>query len=302
MYFFKKGFIYKFIFLLLLLVLFFSFSKKDIFGQTTVCDINPATGTCEMVSESCYPSQIPFDCSGLSPSFCQGVRNCINNFYTCNWTGSSCIVSSSSCAFGYDVPSPSACEEATSELACVNVGEGICVDLPGPPTSTPPPPDYVRWCCNSGTGSCIFVNSGESCSDGSSPVTRTQCESSCTGTYPTATVSIIERSARSPFGDCCPPDQDNCAYIDTALGCIPFGSMTALTGFFLQWGLGVGGGVAFLLIIYSAFIITTSAGNPDRMKSGREILTAAIAGLMLIIFSVFILEFIGVRIFRIPGF
>jgi hypothetical protein len=89
--------------------------------------------------------------------------------------------------------------------------------------------------------------------------------------------------------------------INTAIGCIPFNNITQFSGFFLRWTLGIGGGIAFVLIIFAGFMITTSAGNPQKIQAGKELLTAAIAGLALIIFSVFILELIGVRILQLPG-
>lgn len=96
--------------------------------------------------------------------------------------------------------------------------------------------------------------------------------------------------------------------INTAIGCIPFSlnttqeSQTALTAFFLRWALGIGGGIAFLLILYSGFLIMTSTGIPDRIKAGQELLTSALAGLILLIFAVFVLQFIGVDILHIPSF
>jgi len=89
--------------------------------------------------------------------------------------------------------------------------------------------------------------------------------------------------------------------IDTAIGCIPLGSTNTLIGFFLGWGIGIGGGIAFLLILFAGFQITTSAGNPQQLQAGKELLTAAIAGIMMLIFSVFLLEMIGVRILHLPG-
>ena len=97
--------------------------------------------------------------------------------------------------------------------------------------------------------------------------------------------------------------------IKTAIGCIPIsenfldkaGPMRPIT-FLLKWGIGVGGGIAFLLIVYAGFQIMTSQGNPDRLKGGQELLTSAIAGIILLIFSAFILRVIGVNIFEIPGF
>lgn len=87
--------------------------------------------------------------------------------------------------------------------------------------------------------------------------------------------------------------------IDTAIGCIPFQDINELTKFFLRWALGIGGGIAILLIIYASFIIITSTGDPRRMQGGKELLTSAIAGVMLIIFSVFILRILGVNILGI---
>lgn len=91
--------------------------------------------------------------------------------------------------------------------------------------------------------------------------------------------------------------------IDTAIGCINvLDSPEAFLGDILKWAVGVGGGIAFLLIIYASFMIMTSAGNPERLKAGQELLTSAISGLILLIFSIFILKFIGVDILKIPGF
>lgn len=104
-----------------------------------------------------------------------------------------------------------------------------------------------------------------------------------------------------PGGD---PIHGNCGAsgIDTAIGCVPFGDQNALVGFILRWALGIGGGIAFLLILVAGFQIMTSRGDPNRLKAGQELMTSAIAGLLLMIFSIFILRLIGVDILNIPGF
>ena len=84
--------------------------------------------------------------------------------------------------------------------------------------------------------------------------------------------------------------------VNTAIGCIPVGDTTSFMGWILGWAIGVGGGVAFLLIVYASFMIMTSQGMPDRLKAGQELLTSAISGLIMLIFSVFILKFIGIDI------
>ena len=87
--------------------------------------------------------------------------------------------------------------------------------------------------------------------------------------------------------------------INTAIGCIPFGNINVLVGFFLRWALGIAGGIALILIIISAFQIATSAGDPKKLQAGRELFFAAITGILFLVFSVFILRFIGVNVLGI---
>jgi hypothetical protein len=90
--------------------------------------------------------------------------------------------------------------------------------------------------------------------------------------------------------------------VNTAIGCIPVladSTGASFSNWILGWSIGIGGGVAFLLIVYAGFMIMTSTGNPERLKAGQELLTSAIGGILLLIFSVFILKFIGVDILGI---
>lgn len=89
--------------------------------------------------------------------------------------------------------------------------------------------------------------------------------------------------------------------IDTAVGCIPIRNQTEFVGFILRWAIGIGGGIAFLLLIFAGFQIVTSSGNPERLKAGQQLLISAISGIILLVFSVFILKTIGVDILGIPG-
>ncbi|MCX6703872.1 MAG: pilin, partial [Candidatus Woesebacteria bacterium] len=91
--------------------------------------------------------------------------------------------------------------------------------------------------------------------------------------------------------------------INTAIGCIHvLGTPEQFLGDILRWAVGIGGGIAFLLIIYAGFMIMTSSGNPERLKAGQELLTSAISGLILLVFSIFILKFIGVDILGLCKF
>jgi hypothetical protein len=65
---------------------------------------------------------------------------------------------------------------------------------------------------------------------------------------------------------------------------------------------GIAGGIAFLSVLAGTGMILTSSGDPERLKSGKDLVTSSIAGLLLIVFSVFLLKVVGFDILRIPGF
>lgn len=89
--------------------------------------------------------------------------------------------------------------------------------------------------------------------------------------------------------------------VKSAIGCIPNNPSLFMKTLF-DLAIGIAGGVAFLMLLLGAIQIQTSAGNPERVAQGRELIEGAITGLLLIIFSVFILKFVGVDILSIPGF
>lgn len=66
--------------------------------------------------------------------------------------------------------------------------------------------------------------------------------------------------------------------------------------------LSLSGGIALLLIIFSGYQLMTSRGNPEVVKAARERLTSAFVGLLFLIFSLVILQVIGVDILNLPGF
>ena len=88
---------------------------------------------------------------------------------------------------------------------------------------------------------------------------------------------------------------------ETALGNIP----TDISGFaerILQIGIGLAGGISLILMVIGSIRVLTSSGEQQRLAGGRDMIVAAIAGLLFLIFSVLILKFIGVEIIKIPGF
>ncbi len=87
----------------------------------------------------------------------------------------------------------------------------------------------------------------------------------------------------------------------TAIGTIntnPTEFVKRVMGIFL----GIGGGIATLLIILAGYKILTSQGQPEKIQEARETITSVVIGLLFMIFAIAILQIIGVDILRIPGF
>jgi hypothetical protein len=87
----------------------------------------------------------------------------------------------------------------------------------------------------------------------------------------------------------------------TAVGCIPSNPESVIKTV-ITIGLAVGGGIVLVMILAGSFMLSVSQGDPNKTKEAKEIITSAIIGLLFVIFSVTILQFVGVEILHIPGF
>ena len=87
----------------------------------------------------------------------------------------------------------------------------------------------------------------------------------------------------------------------TAVGCIKR-QPEEIVSRFIRLGVSMGGGVALLMILAAGFTLTISQGNAQKTAQAKEMITAAVTGLLFIIFSITILQFIGFSILKIPGF
>lgn len=104
----------------------------------------------------------------------------------------------------------------------------------------------------------------------------------------------------------CPPEDQNeygyCTKIPTALGIKINTEPQLFVRDIFTLVLSVGGIAATIFFIQAGYVLMTSAGNKEKVTAAREQITSAIMGLIFIILSITILEFIGVNILRIPGF
>src|SRR3989344_2672070 len=90
--------------------------------------------------------------------------------------------------------------------------------------------------------------------------------------------------------------------VSTALGCIPTDDPAPLVKWFLYWGILAGGGIAFILSLWGGITIILAAGNPEKINDGKQIIGSAPSRLLVIVFSIFLLRFIGVDVLQIPEF
>ncbi len=120
---------------------------------------------------------------------------------------------------------------------------------------------------------------------------------SSTTTPPTGPCAGLQ--GQPDFGTCTGCVSGGGAY--TALGCIDT-DPSKFIAWLLKNIIGIAGGIAFLLILYGGFQVLTSGGDPEKLNNGKDIIVSAIAGVLMIVFSVLLLQIIGLDILRIPGF
>lgn len=102
-------------------------------------------------------------------------------------------------------------------------------------------------------------------------------------------------------GDSCDTGDNRGPAFKTAIGCIHTNPAEFVKDL-MTFVIGIGGGLAFLMMLFGVFQMLTSAGNPETLNAGRSRLTSAVIGLLFVIFTVLLLQIIGVDILQIPGF
>ena len=93
----------------------------------------------------------------------------------------------------------------------------------------------------------------------------------------------------------------NPGYAFTGIGCIKV-APSENTKTFLDIIFSITGAIAFLYLLYGAFIIATSQADVEKLNYGRRLIIGAIIGLSFSLFSIFIVNSLASGILRIPGF
>lgn len=245
-------------------------------------------------------------------TFAQGQIFCSASFGNCS-------MSANSCSLGYTPPSyPGSTGDPCYNYYFANNDCPISIDCVLPPTPTPTPPTgssptptppiptqapfscpgpYGTYCDDvTHTLSCP---TGYFCNSSNVPPSLPQfCSGICVSLTPIPTVGPVVLPTGNAYDPRCGPDSDRNSAVKTALGCLPT-SPQAFVDIAIPWAIGLGSGVAFLLGLYGVLMIVISAGNPEKMQAGRELITSAITGLLIIIFAVFILKVVGVDILKL---
>jgi len=94
-----------------------------------------------------------------------------------------------------------------------------------------------------------------------------------------------------------PPGRNPCedGTCPTALGNIST-DIASFSTQFLSIAIGIAGGIALVLMVIGSIRVLMSSGDPKGIGAGRDMIIAAVAGLLFLIFSVLILKFIGLNI------
>ena len=96
----------------------------------------------------------------------------------------------------------------------------------------------------------------------------------------------------------------------TFLGCINTnlgsfeqeGAAASVTQLFLNIIFSLVGGAALISLLYGAFVLLTSQNNPEKINQGKRIIVGAVAGLIFAVSAVFLVNFIGEKVLKLPGF
>ena len=168
---------------------------------------------------------------------------------------------------------------------------GICCTAPASPPASTQCPDPNAAVCPDGYDQfwqCPFrlsVPAGQEC-----------CKLKDLFTYEYAPFTTCADRLRIAEGPC------TNGVCQTAIGNINTKSPSSIISIILSALLGIGGLLAIFLIIRSGYKLMFSQGNPEQVQAARDELVAAIVGLMFIVLSLILIQFLGLDLLGLPTF
>ncbi len=138
--------------------------------------------------------------------------------------------------------------------------------------------------------------------------TQIQCMTCLYGLPENSSFNDIKEGTLKINVDTSLPPQPIPGHMNTMIGCISIdggfsqeGAVAGLANVVLGLIFKLAGALAFLYILYGAFIVLTSQDNPEKLGKGKNILIGAIVGLVFCLLSIFILGLIANDILKVPG-
>lgn len=258
--------------------------------STALCGNKCGGSTCAAKDGTCTSKEI---CGGEGGSIVTGVTGCISPSICCQFPATAPPSGGETCSGTCVTSARCHNEQGTNAgtlsctggtICCTNISSGAgenCVVCPMnyyyyPNVGKCVHYEHEDWQTNATWETCTI---GQKC-------TSTGCKnfssSFNTGLLPCGS------DGKGTDGNGCP----------TALGSIKIDPASLVKDFF-GIVLSISGGIAVLLIILSGYRLIASQGNPEKINEAKEHLTAAIIGLLFVIFSFSILRFIGVDVLGI---
>ena len=115
-------------------------------------------------------------------------------------------------------------------------------------------------------------------------------------------VKFVENTWRLTYS--CGDKDNNGQYtgIATAIGCVPTGKPEKFVEFLYKWAFGAAAGIITIMVILTGYKVLTSGGNPEQLQSAKENIVSIFSGLILIAFSLVLLQAVGANILQLPTF
>lgn len=165
-------------------------------------------------------------------------------------------------------------------------------------------PTCPPGCCSDLVGQC-FKKTDPFCGyDSNKPCIKNFCGTDGAFQYDSETKSCksIGKSKWDLEKSCLVDTDGNGHGVETAIGCVPTDDLPQLIVFVLRFVFFAAGGIILLMIIVTGYNLATSGGNPEKLQGAKENIVSIFSGLILIAFSLILLQIIGADILRLPPF
>lgn len=177
---------------------------------------------------------------------------------------------------------------------CVSGGGGPCASGTAYPTEDACKNSIPKeWCYLDDVKQCV-KGSGGPCSSGKLYITENECKTSNNiASGGGATNNSSTPNDGSQFIPKKPPGYNgplpDCAFDGSCR------NVNDLLELMVKWGqriFGMIGSIALVMFVFGGFKMITSAGNSDQVKEGREILVAAVVGLVIAFSAYLLIDFV----------